>query len=129
MLDDYCVSVVNKCFLALYCVEFGTNSEVTTLPCIKKLVYGFIFQIKRPLVFPGVSFLFFAELEETHSPACYFLPGQTSKIYGQRFFFFFLNYGGLWEGQGAGSWCGLELVIGQPVLELMCDSACTCHHA
>lgn len=89
MLDDYCVSVVNKCFLALYCVEFGTNSEVTTLPCIKKLVYGFIFQIKRPLVFPGVSFLFFAELEETHSPACYFLPGQTSKIYGQLFFFFF----------------------------------------
>lgn len=44
-------------------------------------------------------------------------------------FFFFFNYGGLWEGQGAGSWCGLELVIGQPVLELMCDSACTCHHA
>lgn len=43
MLDHYCVSVVNKCFLALYCVEFGTNSEVTILPFIKKLVYELIF--------------------------------------------------------------------------------------
>lgn len=56
MRNHCCVSVVNKCFLALYCVEFGTNSEVTTLPCINKPVYELIVQIERPLVFLGYLF-------------------------------------------------------------------------
>lgn len=139
MRNHCCVSVVNKCFLALYCVEFGTNSEVTTLPCINKPVYELIVQIKRPLVFLGYllwekntfSSLLFLLV------CLFFLAKQITSMYST----FFLkkkkenkNKVGVWGEQGnrvllcGHEWLG-TCYIDQTVLELMGDPASACHCA
>lgn len=58
----------------------------------------------------------------------FFLTKQVISMDNAFFFFFFFNYGGRGRGQGLAVWFG-TCYIGQPVLELMCDSTCTCHHA
>lgn len=138
MRNHCCVSVVNKCFLALYCVEFGTNSEVTTLPCINKPVYELIVQIKRPLVFLGYLF----SEKKTFSSllfllvCLFFLAKQITSMYST----FSIkkrkkeNEVGVWGEQGnrvllcGHEWLG-TCCIDQAVLELMGDPASTCHDA
>lgn len=72
------------CFV---CVEFGTNSEVTILPCINKPVYELIVQIKRPLVFLG--YLFWRKKDTFSSllfllVCLFFLAKQITSMYSVR---------------------------------------------